>query len=136
MKDIIIECPKCEREITLTTKEIKRSIERKSETGNVPLVSCPECCRVLILPEVPKDEAALETWEPNVDNTVCIPFLDDTAIRMPNGMVEDLGVRKYTAGSGETGLAKRAYMRKYGINPECAYTKNPSMGGKPIKLGK
>ena len=135
MTDISTSCPKCDEDIVIPSKEILKSIQRKAETGNIPLVSCPNCCRVLILPDAPKEEAAFAAWEPNVDNQTCVPLLDDTAIRTPNGVTSDLGVKKYTAGGGETGLSKREYMRKYGINPECHYLKNPSMGDKPFKVG-
>ena len=129
-------CPKCDSDITITAKDLLRSIQRKEETGGIPLVSCPECCRVLIIPDAPKDEVTLAAWEPSVSDLICVAFLDDTALRTPNGLVNDLGVKKYTAGSGETGLSRLAYMHKYGINPECYLAKNPSMGGKPFKVSK
>ena len=63
MKDIKTDCPVCEAEITITGREIKLASQHRKETGGKVLVSCPECCRALALPDpIPEGEADLEAW--------------------------------------------------------------------------
>jgi hypothetical protein len=135
MGDLEVLCPVCENDISISAREMKLALSHKKETGGKPIVSCPECCRCLLLPEMPENGADLEQWITDVSDAVCIPMLDDEYIREPTGYSSHLGVRVYTSGAGETGLPKRTYMFKYGINPECAIAKNPNMGGKPFKIG-
>jgi hypothetical protein len=135
MGNVEVECPVCEESITITERDMRLAIQHKAETGETPLVSCSNCCRCLVLPDAPQDMDALAEWKPDVSGETCVPFLDDEFIREPNGVVTHLGAKTYTSGGGTTGLTKRAYMYKYGINPECAIAKNPNMGGKPFVLG-
>lgn len=73
--------------------------------------------------DTPDDDAALVAWLPNVDDTMCVPMLSDTAIRLPAGAGEELGTKVYRPGGGGTALSKRAYMARYGIDPERALAK-------------
>ena len=134
VKNISTNCPACENDIIISEKEMRLAIQHKA--GDKVLVTCPVCCRVLILPDVPTNDAAFDQWTPDVQGEVCIPFIIDTDLRTPNGAIDNLGVKLYTSGAGVTGLSKRAYMARYGINPECYMAKNPSMGGKPFKVGR
>jgi hypothetical protein len=127
-------CPVCENDISITEKEIKRAIMAKGETGGKVLISCPEDCRVLVMPADMPEGAELSQWITDVQDVVCVPILDDDYIRIPAGQVILLGKKTYKPGGGDQALGKRAYMYRYGINPECAIAKNPSMGGKPFKI--
>ena len=128
-------CPVCENDISITEKEIKLAIRAKPDTGGKILVSCPECCRVLVMPEGMPEGADLAQWITDVQDVVCVPILDDDYIRLPSGGgIEILGKKTYKPGGGDQALGKRAYMYRYGINPECAVAKNPSVGGKPFKV--
>ena len=99
-------------------------MRHKGSTGGKALVSCPQCSRVLVLPgDAPADDVALEAWIPNVDDTMCVPMLSDTAIRIPAGIAGELGAKVYRPGGGGPALAKRPYMARYGIDPERALAK-------------
>jgi hypothetical protein len=134
MQNLEVTCPVCENDIVITEKEMKLAVQHIAETGGVPLVSCTECCRVLSLPEMPTNGDLLENWVPDVSGETCVPFLDDEFVREPNGVTIHLGAKVYTSGSGVTGLTKRAYMHRYGMNPECAIAKNKNMGRTPYKI--
>jgi len=92
------------------------------------MLPCPECCRVLVPDEaVPGGEGELIQWiaaKDEDDNWLkCIPMLDPMHEKMPSGSVEHHGVKEYRAGAGDEPLTKRAYMVKYGIDPECSLKK-------------
>jgi len=138
MPNIEIICPICEKDISLTEREIKLAVRAKKDTGGMILVSCPECCRVLrIASEVPDDitEWIAEAAEDPDQCCPCVPMLDSTQEQIPNGSYADLGVTFYRPGNGGKPMKKRAYMTTYGINPECHMAKNPGLGGKPFKIG-
>jgi hypothetical protein len=141
IKDIMIDCPACEKETKITVRDIKLAIQHRKETGDLILVSCKECCRALVLPDdIPGDGAALEEWfveatENPDDYCACIPMLDSDQEKIPAGGFDDLGVTKYRPGGGGPAMRKRPYMYAYGIDPACHMAKNPSMGGKPMKVG-
>lgn len=135
VKEIETICPVCEEDITIAEREIKLAIQHKGESGGKILVSCPECCRVLVMPEDMPEGAELEQWITDVEDVVCVPILNDDYIRIPTGQTILLGKKTYMSGGGDAPLMKRAYMARYGINPECAIAKNPSMGSKPFKIG-
>lgn len=140
IKGITIDCPACERETTITAREIKLAIQHEKDTGGLILVSCNECCRVLVMPEgMPQDGAELEEWivqaaEDPDDYCRCVPMLDPTQEQIPAGSYADLGVIFYRPGGGGIALKKRPYMRTYGINPQCHIAKNPGMGGVPFRV--
>lgn len=142
IKDIMIDCPACEKETKITARDIKLAIQHKKETGGLILVSCNECCRALVMPEeIPGSGAALDEWfveasENPDDYCACIPMLDPGQEKTPAGNYADLGVTYYRPGGGGLVMRKRPYMYSYGINPECHLKKNPSMGGKPYKTGR
>ena len=138
MPPIEIMCPVCEKDISLTEREIKLAVRAKTETGGMVLVSCPECCRALrIASEIPDDiaEWIAEAAEDPDTCCPCVPMLDPVQEQIPNGSYADLGVTFYRPGGGGKPMKKRPYMATYGINPECHTSKNPSMGGKPFKIG-
>lgn len=141
LKGIDIDCPVCEKEVTITSREIKLAIQHKKDTGGLALVSCPECCRALVLPEgIPQSGAELEEWiiseiEDPEDCCGCVPMLDPTQEQIPTGSYADLGVTFYRPGGGGVAMKKRPYMYAYGIDPACHIAKNPGMGGKPFKAG-
>jgi len=141
-KDIVIDCPACERETKITTREIKLAVQHKKDTGGLILVSCTECCRALVLPDdIPGDGAALDEWfvdavEDPEDYCACLRMLDSDQEKIPSGSFDDLGVTKYRPGGGGPAMRKRPYMYAYGIDPACHLKKNPSMGGQVFKVGK
>ena len=136
MTEITTVCFVCEEDITITERDIKLAIQHKKDTGGKVLVSCPNCCRVLVMPEdMPEEGADLAQWITNVDDVMCVPMLEEDYIRIPAGKTTILGKTTYMPGGGSGGLMKRPYMFKYGINPECALAKNASQGGKPIVIG-
>jgi hypothetical protein len=141
LKDITIDCPVCEESVTIKARDIRLAIQHKKETDGKILIWCPECCRVLELPEAtPQDGVALDEWLGNMaenpdDWCGCVPVLDDTVVRIPNGGYADLNVWYWRPGGGGKALRKRRYMLEYGIQPECHNKKNPAMGGKPVVTG-
>jgi len=141
IRTIQIDCPACEKEITIQEHDIKLALQHKKDTGGLILVSCPECCRALVMPAaIPEDGAELEEWfvraaEDPDEICPCIPMLDPEQEKIPNGSYSDLGVTFYRPGSGGQPLKKRPYMYNYGIDPACHMKKNPSMGGQPFKIG-
>jgi len=140
LKGITIDCVVCEKETTITARDIKLAIQHKKDTGGLILVSCNECCRVLVMPEgIPQDGAELEEWivqaaEDPDDYCRCVPMLDSTQERIPAGSYADLGVTFYRPGGGGQPLKKRPYMYNYGIDPAKHIAKNPSMGGVPFRV--
>jgi hypothetical protein len=135
MDEIATICPVCEEDITISEREIRLAIQHKQDTGGNVLVSCPNCCRVLVMPVNMPEGAELEQWITNVEDVVCVPILNDDYIRLPTGKTVLLGKTTYMSGGGDAALMKRPYMFRYGINPECALAKNPSEGKKPFVIG-
>lgn len=136
MPKIQLICPVCEEDIEIADREIKIAIQHKKDTGGNVLVSCPECCRVLVMPkDMPVGNAELDQWVTDVQDVVCVPILNDDYIRIPTGQSDLLGKKTYMSGGGDTALMKRSYMFRYGVNPECALRKNMSLGSKPFKVG-
>jgi len=133
MPDLKLICQVCEEDIVISEREIKLAVRHKAATGGNALISCPHCSRVLVLPaDAPEDDVALEAWLPSVADTMCVPMLSDTAIRIPAGVAEELGAKVYRPGGGGPALAKRAYMLRYGINPENALRKMGRSESKPF----
>jgi len=127
MKDVSTICPVCETDIVIAAREIKLASQHRKETGGRVLVSCLNCCRVLALPgPIPEGEAELEEWATSVEDCCCVPLLNDEDVRMPNGCIDNLGKKVYRPGGGGQALTKRAYMARYGIDPDAAWKK---MGG-------
>ncbi|MCK9571282.1 hypothetical protein M0R72_20200 [Candidatus Pacearchaeota archaeon] len=135
MPNFVTICPVCESDISVTEREIKLAIQHKGDTGGKILVSCPECCRVLVMPSDMPEGSDLTQWITDVQDVVCVPILNDDYIRIPTGQTILLGKKTYMSGGGDQALMKRPYMYRYGINPECALAKNASIGGKPFKIG-
>lgn len=137
MNDILTICPVCEMDITITARELKIASQHRGETGNKVLVSCPNCCRSLALPDpIPEGEAELEEWATDVSGCCCIPLLNEEDVRMPNGIIDNQGKKAWRPGCGGQALMKRPYMFRYGINPEAMWLK--MQGGeakKPFKIG-
>lgn len=135
MKDIATICPVCEEDITISAREIKIASQHRKETGGKVLVSCPECCRTLVLPDpIPEGEAELEEWTVSVKDCCCVPLLSDDDVKMPNGPEDRLGKKLWRPGGGGPSLMKRPYMFRYGINPETMWAKMNG-GQKPFKIG-
>jgi hypothetical protein len=137
MKDVPTICPVCEADVVITAREIKLASQHRKETVDKVMVSCPECCRTLVLPDpIPEGDAELEAWITSVEDCCCVPMLNDENVRMPAGMENNLGKKIYRPGGGGPQLMKRAYMARYGIDPERALLK--MRGGstqKPFKIG-
>ena len=135
MAQIETTCPVCEKDITITERDIKLAVQHKADTGGNVLVTCPECCRALVVPvEGDPVEWVISIAERD-DWNGCVAMLDDTEIQKPSGSRGDLGVLEYIPGNGAKALRKRPYMFVYGVNPECHTAHNPSMGKKPFVLG-
>ena len=130
-------CPVCEKDITITEHDIQLAVQHKQDTGGNVLVTCPECCRALVVPNV--NETDITEWVISIaqrdDWNGCVPMLDDTEIRKPSGSRGDLGVLEYIPGNGGPALRRHAYMFTYGIDPACHMAKNPGTGGKPFVIG-
>lgn len=125
MADIETICPVCDNDITILERAIKIAVKRRADTGGRVLLTCPECCRVLVPDEgAPEGEAELIQWittQAEEEGWLpCIPLLDDTLARMPSGSVSHHGVKEYQPGGGNEKLTRRPYMMKYGIDPECS----------------
>lgn len=135
MSQIDIICPVCEKDVAIQEREIKLAVRSTKKTGGKALVWCPECCRVLVLPpEVPNGDVALEEWIVNVEDPDCVPFLDSEVVKMPAGKVDQLGKVTYRPGDGGRLLTERDYMLTYGVNPRCMLLKmRPEQ--EPVKLG-
>ncbi len=100
MPDLSVICPVCDKDIVIPERAITIAVKRRSETGGKILLSCPECCRVLIPAEdVPTADTELRQWiveKAETQNWLeCIPLLDDIVAKMPSGFVEHHGVRQY-----------------------------------------
>jgi hypothetical protein len=121
-------CPVCDKDIEIGERDIKIAVQHKAETQGMNLVSCPECCRVLVLPnDLPVDGDQLRQWisenEDSDDWLGDLCNLKGIVASKPTGFIEELGVREYRPGSGSKPLPKRKYMLAYGINPACAQDK-------------
>jgi hypothetical protein len=137
MSDINIICPVCENDITISARNIKLAVRNKLKTGGSYLVSCPDCCRTLRLPnDTPESDVELDEWPGNIEDVTCISFLNDEDIRLPAGMIDNLGKKKYRPGGAGPLLEKHEYMMKYGINPECAIEKMNRPTGHTFHIGK
>lgn len=134
MPEIPTICPICEADISIADREVRLASQHRA-SGKV-LVSCPECCRVLALPEpIPAGSAELEAWITSVEDCCCVPFLNDDVVRIPAGSENVLGKKVYRPGGGGPGLMKRAYMARYGIDPERALAKMGRGEATPFKIG-
>jgi hypothetical protein len=100
MTEIVTTCPVCEEDITITDRDIKLSIQHKGDTGGKILVSCQNCCRVLVMPEDMPQGADLDQWITDVGDVVCVPILNDDYIRIPAGKTVLLGKTTYMPGGG------------------------------------
>ena len=136
MKEISTICPVCEADITISSRELKIASQHRAETGGRVLVSCPNCCRVLALPDpIPEGEAELEAWATLVEDCCCVPLLNDEDAREPAGCIDNLGKKVYRPGGGGPALMKRPYMARYGIDPEAAWKKMSGGEKKPFMIG-
>lgn len=136
MAEISTICPVCEADITISDREVRLASQHRGETGGKVLVSCPECCRVLALPDpIPTGSAELEAWITSVEDCCCVPLLNDDLVRIPAGQENNLGKKVYRPGGGGPTLMKRAYMARYGIDPERALAKMGRGESKPFKIG-
>lgn len=133
MADVEVFCPVCEADSVIAEKEIRNAMRQKGKTGEMVLITCPECCHVMY-----GDPNALVQWEGVKDQVdpMALGCLELTGIvaKVPAGSVTESGVPMYNPGGGGNALTKRAYMLKHGINPECylAKQKRPT----PTKVGK
>lgn len=139
MKDVNITCPVCEEDVTITAREIRLAMQHRNETGGKALVSCSNCCRVMVLPDnIPEGDVELEEWivkqaESN-DWLACLRLLEPELEKEPLGCNDYNGKKLYIAGLGGQGLTKRAYMFAFGIDPERMLAKK-GLSGKPFKIG-
>ncbi len=116
MPEINTTCPVCEKDIIISSRDILLATQHKADTGGNILVSCPECCRVLVMP-IPTD-IIVEEWIAEIaereDWNGCVPLLDPTQAKIPNGSYSDLGVTMYRPGSGDTKTsAKRSIINSF-----------------------
>ena len=128
MSNIESICPVCDADITISERDIKIAVKRRGDTEGQILLTCPACCRVLVPNEgAPEGDAELIQWivQQAEDGgwLPCVPMLDPMLEKMPAGYVEHLGVKEYRPGAGDDPLPRRAYMLKYGIDPECSLRK-------------
>jgi hypothetical protein len=119
--DLNTVCPYQEKDIVIPERDIQMAVRFKSKSGDKALVSCPLCCKVMEITGAPDD---VQEWNPDMSKMVCVPFLEDTVLRIPAGTItEGEGEPKYRPGSGGDLLPKREYMFTYGIDPECYFAK-------------
>lgn len=136
MKDLETICAVCENDIVIPGREILLASRQKATTGSRVLVGCPRCFRALVLPEgSPVDETALEAWIGSIEDTMCVPMLNEEDIRLPSGMIDNLGKKAYRPGGGGPALQRRPYMFKYGIDPEKAWAAMSPETTVPFKTG-
>ena len=133
MSDIVSICPVCDADITISEREIKIAVKRRADTQGTVLLTCPACCRVLVPDEgAPEGDAELIQWiVQQVEDEgwlPCVRMLDPVLEKMPAGDIEHRGVKEYRPGSGDDLLPRRAYMLKYGIDPECALRRHRNGG--------
>jgi hypothetical protein len=122
-------CPVCDKDIKFMDGSIRRALMHKAKTAGKALVSCPNCCHVLVLNTIPTTgDADLEEWiaqydskKDNPDSLPCIPLLDPMDAKMPNGFVEHLNVRFWTPGDDTKAVPALDYMMKYGVDPALAW---------------
>ena len=138
--DITILVPCCDQEVTITARDILRGVLHRKETNDKVLVGCPNCSTALAMDQqMPTDTPLFEKWVK--DNSEdenwlpCVPFLDERIGAEPNGSDVVGGKTLYRSGEGGPLMTRSAYMVQFGIDPEKALAKNPSMGGKPKNLG-
>ena len=122
-------CPICDQEVEIDPGKILRATLHLAETGTVPLVGCPNCCRCLILPpEIPVEGGIVKVEEYlnqiPVDKSwlACLPLPVQLA-QEPNGVIDYHGEKLYTPGDDTQGMRKYPYMAKYGVEPECMLAK-------------
>ena len=129
MTDLKTICINCDEDIIITERNIRLAVMHMGRTAGKAIVTCPNCCIGLVLPDVPTDGAALEQWitkydtENKNDWLACLPLLDPMIAKMPNGFVAHLGVKWWTPGDETIGLTALDYMLRYGLNPACAWAK-------------
>jgi len=134
---VICPNPGCDKDIELEPGKILRAKLRQKQTTGKPIIGCPLCCHIMVLPNViPDDPVMFEQFISELEKSndwlgECVPMIDPTMIRMPSGSQTIHGTTLYSSGTGEL-LDKYAYMVVYGIDPECAVYKS---GKKPVKLG-
>ena len=140
MSSIETDCPICESPISISEKEIRLAISHKKDTDGKMLVTCPACCRALVLEGDKPEDLSVEEWIAEIakdeDWCGCVPMLDPNQERIPAGGYADLNLWVYQPGGAGKALPRRQYMAAYGIDPQCYMEKNPDMGGKPVILGK
>lgn len=141
MNDLETICPVCENDIIVSPRDVLMAVRHKQSTGGRALVGCPVCNRSLVLPEgMPEGAVELGAWLGYIEDVTCVPLLNDSDVRLPAGVIDNLGKKTYRPGGGGPALMKRPYMLKYGIDPEKAWAKmtfgeDPFMicQGKPTK---
>ena len=114
-------CTICDQEIDLDPGQVERAKLHQSETNGFLLIGCPNCCRVMVLPEeartLKEEGADGENW---LD---CIPLMEPQLAAEPNGVNDYLGEKVYRPGDGSEQLRKWPYMLKFGVDPECMWQK-------------
>lgn len=140
MTDLKIMAPCCDRDVTITARDILRGILHRKETDDKVLVGCPYCHTALVMDEsMPTDTPLFEKWvienKDSLNWLPCVPFLDNTILAEPAGSVVIGHKTKYRAGAGTELLTRYEYMVKFGQDPERAVEDNPSLGGNPFVVG-
>jgi len=100
----------------ISNRDIKLAVSHMM--GGKALVHCPDCCRVLVLPDdVPEGAADLEEWvivqEQSDDWCPCISLLNDEEAKLPGGVIENVGKKLYRPGEGSGLYSKREYMLRF-----------------------
>ena len=122
-------CPVCLNNITITGPMLDKAVFLENQFVGACIVPCPECCTGLVLPDAPVDATGIAAYISKYDNPddsdwlKCIPLLDPSEAKMPNGKITEMGITKYTPGDDTTPLTWVEYMTDYGIDPACALAK-------------
>lgn len=140
IENIMTICPNpgCDRDIVLDAAKIKRAIMRKPITLGKPMIGCPVCGFVMILPDKISTEELFEQYlgevkaEASPDALECVPMLDPTQTKLPTGSVIQAGTLLYRPGGGTGLYDKYAYMVKFGIDPSVVMFDS---GKKPFAVG-
>lgn len=126
-------CPVCDQDITLDPEKLRHAVVHLGETNGQLVIGCPNCCRVLVVPDIPPGVTEVQVQEiinqivqgdPN-DWLNCLP-LPVQLVQEPNGVIDYQGEKLYQPGDGSAGLRKYAYMAIYGVDPECMWAKMKS----------
>lgn len=124
MAGLPFNCPYCNSDVEVSERNLKLTLRNRNKMGGKALAACPKCCRVIEVTGPLADD--VQEWNPEVnDDCCCVPFLEDAAIRIPNGIINEGGV-KYRPGGGGPLRGKWEYMHEYGMDPECYF--RPSSG--------